>query len=45
MLKFNENNEVIAKETYRAILAGVQLAEDITYSMEELSGLAGACGI
>ena len=45
MLKFNENNEVINKETYRAILAGVQAGEDITYAMEELSGLAEAAEI
>ena len=42
MLRFNENNEVISKETYRAILVGVQSSEDITYSMEELAGLAEA---
>ena len=44
-LKFNENNEVIRDEEYRAILVGVQLKEDITYSMEELRGLAEAAGI
>ena len=42
MLRFNENNEVITEESYRAILAGVQRREDISYSMEELKGLAEA---
>ena len=45
MLKFNENNEVIDKEIHRAILVGLQISEDITYSMEELSGLAEAAEI
>lgn len=42
MLRFNENNEVITTENYRAILVGLELAEDISYSMEELAGLAEA---
>lgn len=42
MLRFNENNEIITEERYRAILVGLQRKEDITYSMEELAGLAGA---
>lgn len=42
MLRFNENNEVITEEKYRAILVGLQRKEDITYSMEELAGLAEA---
>ncbi len=42
MLKFNENNEVITSEQYRAILVGLQLNEDISYSMEELKGLTEA---
>lgn len=42
MLRFNENNEVITTENYRAILVGLELAEDISYSMEELEGLAEA---
>ena len=45
MLKFNENNEVISSESYRGILVGVQTKEDISYSMEELSGLAEAAGV
>ncbi len=44
MLRFNENNEVIQNDECRAILVGLELAEDISYSMEELSGLAGAAG-
>lgn len=44
MVRFNENNEVIQNEEYRVILAGLQLAEDISYSMEELAGLAEAAG-
>ncbi len=45
MLKFNENNEVIREEEYKAILVGVSLGEDISYSMEELKGLAEADNI
>lgn len=45
MLHFNEENEVMREEEYRAILVGVQLNKDISYSMEELSGLAEAAGV
>lgn len=45
MVRFNENNEVIRNEEYTAILAGIQLREDISYSMEELVGLAEADGV
>ena len=45
MLKFEDDNSVIEKEEYRAILVGVQRGEDISYSMEELAGLAHAAGI
>ncbi|MDO4544917.1 MAG: GTPase HflX [Bacillota bacterium] len=45
MLRFNENNEVIRDEEYKAILVGLQLKEDISYSMEELAGLAEADGV
>ena len=45
MFRFNENNEVIRNEEYTAILAGIQLREDISYSMEELAGLAEADGV
>ena len=42
MLRFNENNEVIREDEYKAILVGLQKNEDISYSMEELKGLAEA---
>ena len=45
MVKFGENNEVIREEDARAILVGIQLAEDISYSMQELWGLAEAAGV
>ncbi|MGN0735376.1 MAG: GTPase HflX [Anaerovoracaceae bacterium] len=45
MLRFNENNEVIREDEYRAILVGLQRDEDISYSMEELKGLAEAAGV
>lgn len=45
MVRFNENNEVIRNEEYTAIMAGIQLREDISYSMEELAGLAEADGV
>ena len=45
MVRFNENNEVKRDEEYTAILAGIQLREDISYSMEELAGLAEADGV
>ena len=45
MVRFNENNEVIRNEEYTAILVGIQLREDISYSMEELAGLAEADGV
>ncbi len=44
MLRFNEKNEIVNEE-YRAVLAGVQLDKDISYSMDELAGLAEAAGI
>lgn len=44
MLRFNENNEVIREDEYRAVLVGLQKEEDISYSMEELKGLAEAAG-
>ena len=44
MLRFNENNEVIQEDDYKAILVGLQTNEDISYSMEELKGLAEAAG-
>lgn len=45
MLRFNENNEVIQNEEYKAILVGLQLDEDISYSMKELEGLAEAANV
>lgn len=42
MLRFNEDNEVIREDEYKAILVGLQRNEDISYSMEELKGLAEA---
>jgi len=42
MLRFNENNEIITEEKYKALLVGLQRREDISYSMEELAGLAEA---
>ena len=45
MLKFNDQNEVIREEEYKAILVGVQLGEDISYSMEELKGLCEAASV
>ena len=45
MVRFNENNEVIRDEEYTAILVGLQLKGDISYSMEELAGLAEADGV
>ena len=45
MLRFNDNNEVITEEKYKAILVGLELDEDISYSMEELTGLAEADNI
>ena len=45
MLQFNDNNEVITKEDYRAILVGLGTSEDISQSMAELAGLAEAAGI
>lgn len=42
MLKFNENNEIITEERYRALLVGLERKEDISYSMDELAGLAEA---
>ena len=44
MVKFNDNNEIITEE-YRAILVGLQLRGDISYSMDELAGLEEADGV
>ncbi len=42
MINIDENNNVIEKEEYKAILVGVSTGEDISYSMEELKSLAEA---
>ena len=42
---FDENNNLKERESARAILVGASTGEDISYSMEELSGLAEAAGI
>ena len=44
-MRFTDDNEIIRDEEYRAILVGVQLNEDISYSMEELWALAEAAGV
>ncbi|HKM29057.1 MAG TPA: GTPase HflX [Anaerovoracaceae bacterium] len=42
MLRFNENNEILQEFDYQAILVGLSRGEDISYSMDELAGLAEA---
>ncbi len=42
MIKFDENNKVIESESFRAILVGLSMGEDISYSMDELSALTEA---
>ena len=44
MVRFNENNEVLREDQYKAILVGLEKNQDISYSMEELEGLAQAAG-
>ncbi len=44
MVRFDESNNVIEQESSRAILVGLSTGEDISRSMEELSGLAEAAG-
>ncbi len=44
MVRFNENNEIIDREESRVVLAGAAKNEDISYSMDELAGLAEAAG-
>ncbi|GHU50773.1 GTPase HflX [Clostridia bacterium] len=44
MIRFNEDNTTVEKESFRAVLAGVQLREDISRSMDELAALAEAAG-
>ena len=45
MLRFNENNEVIKYDDYRAIIVGLQWKGDISQAMDELEGLCQADGI
>lgn len=45
MVKFTDTNEVVTEESYKAILVGLQLNKDISYSMEELKGLSEAGNI
>ena len=45
MINFDEENRVKDKEIYKGILVGAALDEDISYSMEELKGLAEAAGV
>ena len=45
MLRFNENNEIIREDQYRAIVVGLQWKEDIARAMDELEGLCEADGI
>ena len=45
MIRIKDDGTVVEREEYRAILVGVSLGDDISYSMEELQGLAEADGI
>ena len=45
MIGFNKENEIMAEEEYHAILVGIARDADISYSMDELSGLAEAAGV
>lgn len=44
-MRFTDDNELILNEEYHAILVGVQMDEDISYSMEELRALAETAGV
>ncbi len=45
MVKFDENNNVIETESGNAILVGLSTGQDISYSMQELEGLAKAANV
>lgn len=45
MVRFNENNEIVKDDSYRAVLVGLETDEDISYYMEELNNLCRAAGI
>lgn len=44
-MRFTDDNVIMKDEEYRAILVGVQLEKDISYSMQELWALAEAAGV
>ena len=44
-MEFDDSNNTIERESARAILVGASTGEDISYSMEELRGLAEAADI
>ena len=45
MIRFNEQNEVVQDDAYRAIIAAVATDGNIEHSMDELEGLAEADGV
>ena len=45
MIRIKDDGTVVEREEYKAITVGASLGEDISYSMEELSGLCAAAGI
>ena len=45
MLRFSEDGQVLNEDEYSAILVGLELNEDISYSMKELEGLAEAANV
>ncbi|MBP5750832.1 MAG: GTPase HflX [Firmicutes bacterium] len=45
MIRIKDDGTVVEREEYRAILVGVSTGADISYSMDELEGLAEADGI
>ncbi|MBQ9016369.1 MAG: GTPase HflX [Firmicutes bacterium] len=45
MIRFNEQNEVLRSDAYRAIIAAVAADGSIEHSMDELEGLAEADGV
>ena len=45
MIRIKDDGTVVEREEYKAITVGASLGEDISYSMEELSGLCSAAGI
>ena len=45
MIRFNEQNEVLRDDAYRAIIAAVAMDDSCEHSMDELEGLAEADGV